>query len=690
MSVPDPYRQPAQPQGYPPPQPAQPAAPYPAPYPTPYGQPQQPAAYPPAPAYPYAAQPTYPQQPGYPPQPVYPQQPQYPQPQYPQQPAYPQAYGSPYPQQPQQPAYPQPTYPQPAYAQPTYPTAAPVQPAVPQVNDYQQQAFQAPVKPVVGQPVVPASPVRAAQPVPVAPQQPTPVKPASNASRPIPVTAAPVAASAATATPTKPGAARPVIVKRNADDELKALAKEEEKEEGEEEKAPDAVKAAPPWLVSLVVHLVLIILLAIFTFGIGDGKERELEVVWAEKIGEQLLDSSVLTSSPDPIDTLDTNWSDALKVVDDPLAAPPEMQLDPLVTGTTATSDIAAPSIGMALSGREVGAKKALLAAYGGTKLTEESVRAGLMWLKKNQRADGSWSLVGPYGDGSNQENATAATAMALLAYQGNGNTHRNGEFKDVVVKGWKWLLAKQNADGDFVQETVYNAKLYTQAQCTIAICELYGMTQDQQYRKPAQLAIDYAIKAQDPTGGGWRYTPRQDSDMSVTGWFVIALQSAMMSGLEVPSPQLDSISKFLDAAQHNEGAQYSYKPGQAPTLPMTAEGLLCRQYLGWKHNDPRLRAGVNYLLENKISYEEQNVYYWYYASQVLHHMGHEDWDKWNAVMREAVPKAQTQTGKEAGSWSPSNDRWGAHGGRLYTTCLSLFMLEVYYRHLPIYKHQIQ
>jgi hypothetical protein len=355
-----------------------------------------------------------------------------------------------------------------------------------------------------------------------------------------------------------------------------------------------------------------------------------------------------------------------------------------------ASIDLSAPSIGMALTGREKGAKEALLALYGGTKLTEDAVLAGLTWLKKNQRADGSWSLMGPYSDGSNQENVTAATAMALIAFQGAGNTHREGEFKDVVAKAWKWMLSKQDADGNFVQEPVYNARLYTQAQCTIAVCELYGMTKDPQYRKPAQLAIDYAIKAQDRSGGGWRYTPREDSDLSVTGWFVIALQSALMAGLEVPSPQLEMITKFLDSVQYEGGALYAYKPGQGPTLTMTAEGLLCRQYLGWKHADPRLHNGVRYLLENKISYDDQNVYYWYYAAQVLHHMGGPEWEEWNAVMREAIPNAQTRTGKEAGSWAPSNDRWGAHGGRLYTTCLSIYSLEVYYRHLPVYKHQLQ
>ena len=41
----------------------------------------------------------------------------------------------------------------------------------------------------------------------------------------------------------------------------------------------------------------------------------------------------------------------------------------------------------------------------------------------------------------------------------------------------------------------------------------------------------------------------------------------------------------------------------------------------------------------------------------------------------------------EGGSWSPDNqDQFEPHGGRLYVTCLSIYMLEVYYRHLPIYE----
>jgi hypothetical protein len=115
------------------------------------------------------------------------------------------------------------------------------------------------------------------------------------------------------------------------------------------------------------------------------------------------------------------------------------------------------------------------------------------------------------------------------------------------------------------------------------------------------------------------------------------------------------------------------------------------REYLGWKRNDPRLVAGMDWITspENRIDFKNnRNVYYWYYATQAAHHVEGEYWKRWNAVMRQVLPEQQVARGKEAGSWDPnkpSEDQWANHGGRLYVTCLSIYMLEVYYRHLPIY-----
>src|SRR5512145_2293004 len=106
---------------------------------------------------------------------------------------------------------------------------------------------------------------------------------------------------------------------------------------------------------------------------------------------------------------------------------------------------------------------------------------------------------------------------MALLAFQGAGHPHLRGEFKEVVAKGWTALLKMQNADGFFEGEAGYNQRLYAQAQAMIAVCEIYGMTQDKNFKEPAQLAVQWAINAQSPAGG-WRYIPKEDSDTSVTG----------------------------------------------------------------------------------------------------------------------------------------------------------------------------
>jgi len=488
-----------------------------------------------------------------------------------------------------------------------------------------------------------------------------------------------------TATPTaprsRPAAPIPVPTRR-----AHLVQTDEQGEELEADIGEVAIRNAPPWLVSLLVHLVILIVLGLLMLPELLDAPLMLEVVYAEKRGEQ-LDDAVLQSPVDQVpDIVEPVLSEDEMPVEDPLAAPPDItQVD---ISTTQSSTIEAASIGMALSGREKGMKKALLAAYGGTETTESAVIRGLEWLKRNQQRDGMWSLSGNYSLGAPTENRAAATAMALLAFQGHGSTHKFGPYQDVVSRAWNALIKKQDGEGNFFFTGGHHHRLYTHAQATIALCELYGMTKDETLKAPAEKALSYCFASQSPQGG-WRYAPGGASDTSVTGWFVMALQSGRMSGLTVPAVNLDRISAYLDTATTDAGIRYSYMPGQSDTLSMTAEGLLCRQYLGWQQSDPRLVQGLDYLVNNPIRFADMDVYYWYYCTQAMHHMGGDHWKQWNSVMRQAVPTEQIKTGNERGSWEPSRDRHGHLGGRLYTTCLCVYMLEVYYRHLPIYKHRL-
>ncbi|MHB9081057.1 MAG: prenyltransferase/squalene oxidase repeat-containing protein [Pirellulaceae bacterium] len=449
-----------------------------------------------------------------------------------------------------------------------------------------------------------------------------------------------------------------------------------------------AIKTAPAWLVSFVFHTLLIIVLGLIYVAQKIPQTIALDVSYAESLGAQLEDDQLQGTTIEPNDVKDPSLSLDKLPADDPLARPPA--LEPRLTGFLPTDSLTAPSIGLALTGREAGMKNALLAKFGGTATTQAAVGRALEWLKRNQRRDGSWSLKGPFTSGAMDENKTSATAMALLAFQGAGNTHETGDYLKEVENGWRALLKLQDEEGNFYQGGNDEQRLYSQAQAMIAVCEIYGMTQASRFRQPAQKAIDYAVKIQ-ASEGGWRYRPGVDSDTSVTGWFVMGLQSGLMAGLDVPSPTLQRVSKYLDSVAVNEGSFYRYQPIRQGFSPaMTAEGLLCRQYLGWKQDDPRLSEGAEYLLQNQIDWADRDVYYWYYATQVLHHLEGDYWEKWNRVMRDVVPKNQVLNGKEAGSWDPEGDQWGGYGGRLYVTCLSTYMLEVYYRHLPIYQYRMQ
>ena len=259
-------------------------------------------------------------------------------------------------------------------------------------------------------------------------------------------------------------------------------------------------------------------------FAGGDFKALRLDVVEAEPTAaEDEIDGDPLAIS-DGTAEHDVITPQDLPTVDDPFAAPPDLPIT--VGGTIKASQVEAPEVGLALYGRMEGKREVLLGRHGGTSATEAAVALGLSWLAKQQRTDGSWSLTGPYSDGSQFDNVTAATAMALLAFQGHGNTHeKRCKYKSQVEKGMNFLLRLQDREGNFFHTGPMHSGLYSQAQATIALCELYGMTQDSRLREPAERAIRYCESVQDKKRGGWRDIPGEDSDTSVTGWFVMALQ---------------------------------------------------------------------------------------------------------------------------------------------------------------------
>jgi len=54
--------------------------------------------------------------------------------------------------------------------------------------------------------------------------------------------------------------------------------------------------------------------------------------------------------------------------------------------------------------------------------------------------------------------------------------------------------------------------------------------------------------------------------------------------------------------------------------------------------------------------------------------------------MRPKLVNTQAKAGPDKGSWYIGGDHGASSGGRLYCTSMCAMVLEVYYRHMPIYK----
>lgn len=558
-----------------------------------------------------------------------------------------------------------------------------------------------PPSPIPSSPVPPSSGPPASLPIPPPPPPRATLPPLRSASaqnentlRPHSATqpAAVVASGIGSAKSLRWRDELPKFIKRKAKPDAASAGTEQpgtEQANADEQDGPSTeekiVKGAPPWLISTVIHLVLLLALALISTPAGDAISRVLlEIGQSETKEEVNFTEFVVDPSEVLVDASDIE-TDQEVMVDIPSIFE---DANDSVVSEVAMADIGfGPEIEIArpmFNGRSGAMKSTLLALYGGTKETQHAVEMGLEWLSRNQGTDGGWSKRGPYADGGVVENRTAATAMALLAFLGDGNTHTKGKYAEHVDKGVKYLVKQQSRSGFMAKDARGHEQAYAQAQATIVLCELYGMTKDSWLRDKAQAAIEYAQDAQGAQGG-WRYYPKSDSDTSITGWFVMALESGSSAGLEVNRSVLYNVEGYLDLAQASGGAQYGYQPRSRPSPPMTAEGLLCRQYLGWPRNHAPMVQGIDALWEvAPFDYNDRDCYYWYYATQLLHHYGGEPWQRWNEKMRVQLPAKQETRGRERGSWDPQGDRWGDHG-RLYSTCLSLFCLEVYYRHMPLY-----
>jgi len=303
-------------------------------------------------------------------------------------------------------------------------------------------------------------------------------------------------------------------------------------------------------------------------------------------------------------------------------------------------------------------------------------------------------------------------TGLSLMAFIGADCVPK--DYTSTITKAVEFIQSQYHPSSDYESGSKKQAleggligranPMYEHGIATLALTETIVHTNDLTLEPIIEDAIQMILRAQNTENkpeflkgpiipdskhyGGWRYNPESvDSDLSVSGWPILALKAVLNAGFEVPEWSLEKALVFLDAC-HDEGdGSFGYMAGGSGNSCVRAGiGALCLQLIGNK-NDPRIPPALRFMQNNPPVWNKEDpgngypFYYWYYGTRAMLNEGAEDWRIWKDWMCRLLVDHQNSDGSWSGNQSEENMS-------VYTTALGALMLELCCGHLPIYMRE--
>lgn len=315
-------------------------------------------------------------------------------------------------------------------------------------------------------------------------------------------------------------------------------------------------------------------------------------------------------------------------------------------------------------------------------KQVDAAIVRALGFLSETQTPSGSW-IADAYGE------STATTSLAVMSFLAAGHVPGEGAYGAQLEKGIRWVVEHQQPNGMLVHKKSHGP-LYSHGISTLMLAEVIGMVDPplaKECRDALQKAVDLILKAQsvaksDRHAGGWRYQPTsRDSDLSMTGWQLLALRAAKNVGCDVPAEHIDRAIEYVKKCHSPGDHGFAYQPGSGTTPTRTGTGILALEVCGQHRADEALSA-ADYLLDHPLEVSESYFFYGaYYCSVGMFKVGGKYWD----AMRDHLNLLLLEKQNDDGSWL------AAHGseessGKVYCTTMAVLALAVEYQFLPIYQ----
>jgi hypothetical protein len=317
------------------------------------------------------------------------------------------------------------------------------------------------------------------------------------------------------------------------------------------------------------------------------------------------------------------------------------------------------------------------------------AIDRALIWLKQTQQPDGGF----PAGAAGGR---TAITSLAVLAFLSRGQVPGHGPYAGAINSAIDFVLAAQQLDGPkkgLIAREESASSMYEHGIATVMLAEVDGMVDDARRTKidralalATQLIIDSqrAQKTNPRDVGGWRYAlDSPDSDISVTGWQLMALRGAANCGAAIPAQTLKLGTEYVRRCATETGGFAYQSDNGPPNLARTGSGILSLTLIANDRSSPEVRKAADYLLVNPPNHSVPFYYYAaYYDAQAFRQLGGKYWQTGYPRLVEDLLRLQ----EPGGAFGSTGDQTEDQAGPVYRTSLAVLTLCVPYRYLPLYQ----
>ena len=341
-------------------------------------------------------------------------------------------------------------------------------------------------------------------------------------------------------------------------------------------------------------------------------------------------------------------------------------------------------------------------------KRLDAAVLRALIFLSSQQQPDGSFPTM-PHAQ-------PGVSSLCVLGFMAHGPNPGEGQYGQQLDRTIDFILSCQKPNGLLtlygpegpritrdVSHEIGVAAAYNHAIASLTLSEMYGMgrlKRTAQIERVINKSIAAALEMQRwPKDaaydqGGWRYVDnfdQSDSDLSVTGWYIMFLRSARNAGFNVPKKAIDDAVGYVRRSFARDYGAFGYTvgTGRGPSRGTAGAGILALGHAGFHNSFEAQRTGqwlMQYRFEvynDTLNLDRDRYHYSLFnCCQGMYQLGSPYWEQFFPGTVRTVLDHQMADG----SWDAESYHRDRAFGNSYTTALVLLSLGAPNQLLPVFQ----